>query len=121
MKITPNFDDTEFECHCGCRTKNIHPGLAHRMQVVRDIIEESITILSGCRCDDWNEKVGGEPESYHLASDKKSGQACDWTINDKAKLKRFAVFMEDKWSGGFHFYESRGFVHCDIGSKRRWA
>lgn len=121
MKITQNFDDSEFECHCGCGTKNPDHGLIHRMQVIRDIVEESVEILSGCRCKDWNEKVGGEPESYHLTFGNRKGEACDWTIDDKAKLKRFATFMDNKWSGGFHFYESKGFIHCDIGPKRRWT
>lgn len=113
--MTQNFKRSEFSCKCGCGYDEVSDELMGRMQVVRDIILEPITILSGCRCTKHNKKIGGEPNSYHL-----TGMACDWTIPDEAKLKRFATFMNDKWSGGFHYYESQKFIHSDVGPERRW-
>lgn len=115
LKLTDNFTKEEFACRCGCGLKSIDEGLVHRLQVCRDIIGESIEVLSGCRCQKHNEVVGGELKSYHL-----KGDAADWTLKDKEKLRRFGEYMTDKWSGGWHYYPTQGFIHSDIGPKRRW-
>ena len=92
---------------------NINPFLVHRLQVIRDIVDLPIIVLSGCRCAKHNQEVGGEPNSQHLI-----GNASDWFIEDYS-MKHIAL-MITKWSGGFHFYQEHNFIHTDIGPERRW-
>ena len=112
--LTANFDKDEFRCPCGCGDNNISLAVVNRLQVIRDIAKEPIIILSGCRCMAHNLKVGGEPQSYHLV-----GQAVDWTLGDKEKLKDICTMISE-WSGGFHYYPDKLFCHTDVGRKRRW-
>ena len=114
--LTENFSRAEFACKDGCGFDRIDIGIVHRLQMCRDIINEEIIIKSGCRCGRHNINIGGEPNSYHL-----QGKAADWTIKDLDKLRRFGVFMEDKWSGGWHYYADQNFIHCDTGPRRRWS
>jgi len=71
MKLTKNFDKSEFNCNCGCDMpddvlENIKL-LAKELQVVRDYIDESITINSGYRCLEYNrsDAVGSNDASQH--------------------------------------------------------
>ena len=117
-QLTTNFFRSEFCCRCGCGLDNIDIGIVNRLQVFRDILKEPIIINSACRCPEHNKKVGGKPESYHL---KKNGcKAIDWTIKDKEKLRRFGAFMDELWSGGWHYYPEEKFIHSDTGPRRRW-
>lgn len=109
--ITQDFSKKEFACKCKCGADYIDERLVHRLQVVRDILGVKIDILSGCRCQDHNLSVGGKPESLHL-----SGQAADWTTEKLIEANK----LLKNWSGGFHFYKDKGFIHTDIGRKRRW-
>jgi len=113
--ITLNFKRSEFACPC-CGWDIVNPYLVHRLQVVRDILGAPITITSGCRCYKHNatKEVGGKPGSLHLR-----GEAADWTVEDKELLEAAARMLHN-WSGGFHYYPEKGFIHTDIGPHRRW-
>lgn len=113
-KITPNFSKKEFACKCGCGFAEINIALVNRLQVVRDIVGLPIRMLSGCRCKKHNEEVGGAKESQHAL-----GNAGDWTI-DNYPMKSVALMLNE-WSGGFHFYEEKNFIHTDVGARRRWT
>lgn len=111
--VTHNFSWHEFNCKC-CGFNNIDIRAIHRLQVVRDIVEVPVIILSGCRCETHNKEVGGAPESYH-----RQGLAIDWTVENEEKLCLVALTLR-RWSGGFHYYAERKFIHTDIGPVRRW-
>ncbi len=113
--LTENFSRSEFTCKDGCGFDSIHPGIVHRLQLCRDVLGEPITVDCGCRCERHNINVGGEANSYHT-----KGFAVDWTIKDLDKLRRFGIFLENKWSGGWHYYPVKNFIHADIGPRRRW-
>lgn len=116
--ITENFSRYEFACKCGCGKDDIHVGLVHRLQVIRDITGHPIRILSGCRCQKHNAEVKGTQNSYHLY-----GMAADWCFGGEETdrlLEKVATKLIPEWSGGFHYYPDKGFIHCDIGPKRRW-
>lgn len=126
-QLTQNFNRKEFKCRCGCGLDKISLEIVNRLQVIRDIIEEPMFISSACRCPTHNKNEKGKDDSYHL--EKNGCKAVDWTIKDKDKLRRFATFMEDKWSGGFHYYPEKtlpngaiqkAFIHSDTGPRRRW-
>ena len=110
MKVTENFKFEEFECkHCGLNL--INDRIVHRVQVVRDIIGRSITVVSGCRCETHNGAVGGKPHSLHL-----TGEAVDFTCDGIGEVAE----LLNNWSGGYHYYPGQGFIHIDIGARRRW-
>jgi len=110
--ITQNFSRSEFSCKCGCGLDVISIPLVHRLQVVRDILNVPILVHSGCRCPSHNYKVGGKPQSLHLA-----GLAVDWSVDDLDKFMEAGRLLKN-WSGGYHQYVD--FFHADIGRKRRW-
>jgi len=116
MKITESFDKEEFSCKCGCGLDYIQDGIVQRLQVVRDILKSPILVLSGVRCAKHNSEVGGAPESYHT-----KGMAVDWVIENSSTLKWAAETILHNWSGGFHYYPEKNFVHCDLGPRRRWG
>lgn len=113
-KITENFRRKEFACKCGCGFDDIDIRIVNRLQVVRDILGIPIKVLSGCRCKKHNADIGGKPESCHL-----KGEAIDWTVEDPEKLAMAAMMLVN-WSGGFHYYSDKKFIHTDVGRKRRW-
>lgn len=116
MKITENFEFSEFECKCGCGLNIISFNLVHRLQVIRDITGLGMVINSGCRCPIHNKNEGGKGWSYHL-----KGMGADWYFDTQPKmLKRVCTQLIPNWSGGIHYYEDRGFCHSDIGPRRRW-
>lgn len=117
-QLTVNFNRKEFKCRCGCGLDNIDIGMVNRLQVFRDILQVPIRINSACRCVQHNKNEGGQSDSYHL--ERNGCRAIDWTIDDKNKLRRFGIHMEDKYNGGWHYYLEEGFIHSDSGQRRRW-
>ena len=122
MKLSKNFQLSEFACHDGtpvpeslqCNTIL----LANNIQVLRDDIDESLTILSGYRTPSWNKKVGGAPKSMHLkagASDLTTRSYTPAQLHARILKLIKAGKMKD---GGLGLYKS--FVHYDIGPARRW-
>lgn len=123
MKLTENFQLSEFACNDGTPVpEDLIPNvqlLADNLQVLRDELGEPLTILSGYRTKDWNEKVGGKSKSYH-----KSANAADLTTKSFTPKQLHALIekliSEKKMKqGGLGLYP--GFVHYDIrGVKARW-
>ena len=70
MKITKNFNKSEFECSCGCVMPsrvlyNIRI-VAENLQILRDYVDASITVNSAYRCPKHNESIGGASRSQHV-------------------------------------------------------
>ena len=70
MKLTKNFNKSEFECSCGCEMPsdvlaNIKI-VAENLQILRDYIEAPITINSAYRCKEHNRRIGGAVNSQHI-------------------------------------------------------
>lgn len=112
-KLTHNFCREEFTCRCGCDYRAINPAIVQRLQVIRDIVDLPILILSGCRCKKHNTKIKGAQNSEHLI-----GNAVDFRIEEYS-MQHLAIMLTE-WSGGFNFYKPENFIHIDVGQKRRW-
>lgn len=125
MNLTTNFTLEEFACHDQNRTpvpvgfmSNVQM-LAENLQVLRDTIGAPIHVNSGYRTPEYNDSVGGKPNSFH-----KTAMAADITTKNmtpkqlKAVIER--LIEEGKMrQGGIGLYA--GFVHYDIrGYKARW-
>lgn len=123
MQLTKNFQLSEFACHDGTPVPdelldNVKL-LAQNLQVLRDDIGESITILSGYRSKEWNKKVGGKKNSMHMKA--MAGDLTTKSFTPKqlhAKIEKLISTGKMK-QGGLGLYP--GFVHYDVrGEKARW-
>lgn len=69
MKLTNNFNKSEFECKCGCEMpddvlENVKK-LAEQLQLIRDYVQEPIIINSAYRCLRHNKMIGSNDRSQH--------------------------------------------------------
>ena len=117
MQLTKNFNDSEFQCHCGnCHKVDINQGLADVLQDVRDRFGVSVLVTSGYRCPEHNMLIGGKKYSKHpLATDE------DIQIKDIDTRDVFD-YINDKHPDTFGLGLYNTFVHVDIRrDKARWG
>jgi len=103
----PNFRLSEFRCQCGCGRDHISLDLVRRLQEVRDLLGEPITITSGVRCKKHNGSIGGSDTSSHVdgwAADVKCGNSAS-----RYKLLKAVMRVFDRVGIG-----NDGFLHLDI-------
>lgn len=125
MKLTNNFNLSEFACKDGSQTPlevyyNLQK-LAIQLQVLRDYIGKPIKINSGYRSPNYNASIGGVKNSQHIL-----GKAADITVKGfKPSVLAYhieqLIYKGEMLQGGIGIYN--GFVHYDIGyngKKRRW-
>ena len=122
MQLTKNFNLSEF-------TKNGNDlpiellanmkEVTKNLQVLRDFVNKPIRINSGYRRPEYNAKIGGAKNSYHMR-----GMAADIYISGMTPAQVHAtidmLINDGKMKqGGLGLYQT--FVHYDIqGTKRRW-
>ncbi|MRI63986.1 DUF882 domain-containing protein [Ornithobacterium rhinotracheale] len=123
MKLSKDFDLSEFECHDGSKTpdfalKNLRE-LASNLQVLRDFLCKPIMVNSGYRSVAHNRKIGGKVNSQHL-----QGKAADIRVEGVTPEKLAStierlIYNGKMKQGGLGIYPT--FVHYDIrGTKARW-
>ena len=123
MKLTKNFNKSEFDCSCGCEMPkevliNVQK-LANQLQMLRDKVGVSIKINSAYRCPKHNKAIGGVLNSQHIL-----GKAADVVISGFKASKTFDLISElidkgDMLQGGLGSYNT--FTHYDIRkTKARW-
>jgi len=123
MKLTNNFNKSEFKCNCGCEMPNEVflqiQKLASQLQYIRDFIRLPINITNAYRCSSHNKKVGGVSNSQHIL-----GKAADLQVNDSNPEAIYQVIdtlaeYGNVLQGGLGLYNT--FVHYDIRKTRvRW-
>lgn len=114
--LSRNFSRSEFACHDGCGFADPDPKLVAGLQQLRDIVNQPITIVSGCRCQAHNRAVGGEPHSQHLL-----GNAADIKIKGflPRGIRQEALEIPVFKAGGIGIYDT--WVHVDVrGYVARW-
>ena len=123
VKLTKNFNKSEFECKCGCSMPepvfcNIQK-LADQLQVVRNFVDVPITITNAYRCMEHNDAIGSKSTSQHIL-----GKAADIKVKKKSpeQVQIIIGAMIDHGKilqGGLGLYNT--FVHYDIRkTKARW-
>ena len=110
--ISPHFNLSEFACPC-CKRVMLHPKLLGKLVELRKILERPIYITSGYRCPEYNKKVGGVVNSYHLI-----GLAADIKVKDINLIELLEV-CEDIDFSGIGFYEKKNFLHLDVRPTKR--
>ncbi|WP_018249710.1 YcbK family protein [Orenia marismortui] len=115
IQISKNFKLSEFECKDGSHQVVIDSELVEKLQKLRDNVGQPLVINSAYRNADYNQKVGGSPNSQHLF-----GKAVDISLNN---LPYDADDMEAIAEGlgfdGIGKYDT--FIHLDVrGYKARW-
>lgn len=123
MKLSKDFDLSEFECHDGSKTpafalKNLQ-ALAKNLQVLRDFLDKPVMVNSGYRSVAHNRRIGGKVNSQHL-----QGKAADIRVEgvkpaELAQVVEKLIASGKMKQGGLGIYPT--FVHYDIrGIKARW-
>ncbi len=107
IQFTANFNSKEFECP-GSDKHKISKDLVERLQKLREAYGRSITITSGYRSKEHNDKVGGVKNSQHVL-----GTAADLTAKDLDSLHEHCLKIFNAIGDG----RKKGkFIHVDVRS-----
>jgi len=124
LRLSDHFRAGEFRCAgfikcapCACHgAVNVDPVLLDALEHIRaQVIGGPVIVLSGFRCDPYNEHVGGHPRSYH-----RFGMAADILCLDE-KMDETAARIGQALKellidrGNVIYYPFRKFIHIDVG------
>lgn len=131
MKCGKYFNESEFACKCGnhgfnqdgtpCLDHVIDKRLVDLLDAIRERLGAPVYILSGYRCPEHNEAVGGVSNSQHVL-----GTAADITCDgyDVETIAQVAEECAEEVLGGgvgIGTYYYQQFVHVDVrGYDARW-
>ena len=82
--LTKNFSIEEMACKCGCGRCEMDAEFMKRLQLLRDMYGKAMKVTSGFRCESWNDKISGVPDSYHT-----KGRAADIVMIGSANRYNF--------------------------------
>ena len=123
MQVTKNFKLSELEFSDPVPAEKIANAteLLQNLQIIRDLFQKPIVIISGYRSPERNAAVGGADKSQHLeakaADIKIAGVPTEEIYNRIDKLISQGKIKQ----GGLGKYIKSGFVHYDVrGTKARW-
>ena len=121
--LSEHFSRHEFECPC-CKECHVDEHLISALEELRKVAGGgAIIVVSGYRCPDHNNAVGGSPTSLHLvgkAADiriKKRAGSTYWSETD---MYLFAMMVDAFRNGGIGIM--RQTIHVDVrGYMARWG
>lgn len=105
--LSPHFSKKELACpHCGKAPIDLMllSGLEH----LRALSQKAIHILSGYRCPQHNQQVGGQSNSMHIV-----GKAADVQIDQLDALATLRLVQQVPQFTGYGLYVAEHFVHVD--------
>lgn len=118
-EIGSYFNRSEFACKCGCGFDTVDTTLAMVLDYVRAGVGRPVIVNSGCRCPEYNAKVGGSEKSKHM-----QGRAADISCPDILweTLRNKVDKLMEGW-GGVGYYQNQNFIHIDTrsGPPARWG
>lgn len=108
IQISRNFKLSEFRCHCGKEHVELDMELAEKLQVLRDLLGDPLTVAVGYRCPEHNAKTpNADPNSWH-----KFGKAADIKSSRHAPEEVFYLAKKAGFNG-VGLYDT--WVHVDVG------
>ncbi len=117
--LSINFSRSEFLCKCGaCGFDTVDTELLETLEWLRRDLDKPVHINSGCRCKEYNSRIGGSALSQHTL-----GRAADIRVKGVAPTTIYQILDEvfgDTVSLGL--YQDKGFVHVDTRTDggKRW-
>jgi len=108
MKLSENFDRSEFACKDKCGFSTVDVELLCVLELVRYHFNSPVTINSACRCEKHNAEIGGTPNSKHML-----GIAADIVVKDVSPQKVYDFICNhapDKYGIGNY----KTFTHIDV-------
>lgn len=106
-QIAKHFLGKEMACKDGAKEYMYAPELMNVLDNIRDHFNKPVIINSGYRTPEWNMKVGGAKNSYHV-----KGMAADIVVKD-VNPKQVAEYASSiMGDGGVIRYTN--FVHVDV-------
>ena len=115
--LSAHFSRHEFACKCGCGFDTVDTATLKLLETIRDTFLEPITINSGCRCAQYNQRVGGSKASQHML-----GRAADFVVDSFSPMRVHIIAGNSLGSsGGLGSYST--FTHVDTRSNgpARWS
>lgn len=114
--LSQNFSRWEFSCKCGCGFAIVDTELIDRLEELRVVFGEPITITSGCRCKGHNAvTVGAAENSQHLL-----GWAADFRVRDIHE-DQVADYLEERYPQQYGIGRYIGRTHLDMrNTVHRW-
>lgn len=106
--LSTHFNRSEFACpHCG--KSPMDQALIQGLEHLRQTAGRAIHILSGYRCPQHNQQVGGARSSMHII-----GKAADIQIDQLTALQTLELVQQSGAFTGYGFYVAEHFVHVDV-------
>lgn len=109
------FKRREFTCKCGCGFDTVDAELIAVLDAVREHFAAPVLINSGCRCEEYNSKIGGAKGSQH-----KFGRAADITVHGVTP-GAVNAYLVGRFHDQYGIGNYQSFTHIDTRSqKARW-
>ena len=119
-QLSKNLTRREIACKCGCGFDIIDNKLVETFQALRDYIGKPIYITSGCRCPEYNKKVGGVGDSAHV-----KGKALDMYVKGLSN-RQFGEIVKRAHKEGklphlkyCYLISGTSSIHMDVDEKKR--
>lgn len=111
-QLQKNFRGTEMACKDGTQEYMYSEWLMDVLQQIRDYFNAPVTINSGYRTGNWNEKVGGAKNSYHT-----KGMAADIVVkgHSSKEVAKVASELLGEFGGVIRY---TNFTHVDVRPKK---
>lgn len=110
------FKREEFACKCGCGFDTVDVDLLPILIDLRSKFKSPVIITSGCRCYEYNRKVGSKYSSQHT-----KGKAADITVKGYSPEQVYD-YLTAKYPNKYGFGLYKTFVHVDSRDvKARWS
>lgn len=121
---SPYFDRSEFACNCGCGQDTVDIDLFKILSGLRQYFGRPISINSGNRCYEYNEKVQKEANPNYVSGSSKSqhvlSKAADIVVKGVSP-DEVADYLEKKYKGLYGIGRYNTFTHIDSrSSMSRW-
>lgn len=116
--LSTNFWKEEFRCPCKkCRRKKVRVSnlLLHKLEMMVIIIDaelnfhKPVIVLSGNRCEEYNKKIGGHPNSAHIP--KPEGEGADIKVEGMTPIELGLIAEE---VGGLRIGIAEWGIHIDV-------